>query len=162
MIIRRAVAGDWPRIWPFWHRIVAAGETYHWAPDTDEHTAAGLWMVDPPGVVYVVEDDDGSVVASARLQPNYAELGDHIANASFMVDPDHVGRGIGRRLAEHVLDEARAQGYAAMQFNSVVEANPAAVALWTSLGFRVLGTVPAAFRHHSLGRVGVHVMYREL
>ncbi|MET9872084.1 GNAT family N-acetyltransferase, partial [Streptomyces sp. NPDC006386] len=28
MLIREATADDWPRIWPFWHRIVAAGETY--------------------------------------------------------------------------------------------------------------------------------------
>lgn len=27
MLIREAVADDWPRIRPFWHRIVAAGET---------------------------------------------------------------------------------------------------------------------------------------
>ena len=28
MKIRDAVAADWPRIWPFWHRIALAGDTY--------------------------------------------------------------------------------------------------------------------------------------
>ncbi|SFY49543.1 hypothetical protein STEPF1_02782 [Streptomyces sp. F-1] len=36
MQIRDAVPEDWPRIWPFWHRIVAAAETYAWDPGTDE------------------------------------------------------------------------------------------------------------------------------
>ena len=30
MQIREATADDWPGIWPFWHRVVATGETYTW------------------------------------------------------------------------------------------------------------------------------------
>ena len=162
MRIRRADEQDWPRIWPIWHRVVAAGDTYTWSPDTDEPTARTLWMQPPPAAVYVAESSDHAVVGTAVLKPNNTGLGDHVANASFMVDPDRAGQGIGRRLAEHVLSEAREQGYRAMQFNAVVETNTAAVALWKSLGFRILATVPAAFRHASLGPVGMHVMYREL
>ena len=40
------------------------------------------------------------------------------------------GQGVGRALGEWVLSWAREQGYAAMQFNAVVETNLAAVALW--------------------------------
>jgi len=79
-----------------------------------------------------------------------------------MVDPAAAGRGVGRGLAAHVLAEARRHGYRAMQFNAVVETNAAAVALWRSLGFEVLATVPGAFRHPRLGPVGLHVMYRPL
>jgi hypothetical protein len=49
-----------------------------------------------------------------------------------------------------------------MQFNAVVESNRVAVRLWQALGFRVIGTVPEAFEHPTLGRVGLHVMYRRL
>jgi RimJ/RimL family protein N-acetyltransferase len=49
-----------------------------------------------------------------------------------------------------------------MQFNAVVETNRAAVELYERLGFRVIGTVPGAFAHPTLGRVGLHVMYCEL
>ncbi|WAX76610.1 GNAT family N-acetyltransferase [Streptomyces sp. KMM 9044] len=160
MPIRKAVADDWPRIWPFWHRIVAAGETYTWHPDTSEEDARVLWM-SPAKQVYVVEDDAGAVVASAYLTPNYGGPAARIANAGFMVDPGHVGRGHGRALAGHLLDEARAAGYRGMVFNAVVETNPA-VRLWTSLGFTVLGTVPEAYEHPRHGRVGLHVMYRAL
>ena len=49
-----------------------------------------------------------------------------------------------------------------MQFNAVVESNHAAVRLWQALGFHIIGTVPEAFEHPRLGRVGLHVMYRRL
>jgi GNAT superfamily N-acetyltransferase len=120
-------------------------------------------MLTPPGRVYVAEDAaSGRILGSALLRPNQPALGDHIANAGFMVDPDAAGRGIGRRLGTYVLDEARRLGYRGMQFNAVVESNTAAVALWRSLGFTVLATVPEAFRHATLGPVGLHIMYRSL
>ncbi|MET9385550.1 GNAT family N-acetyltransferase [Streptomyces sp. NPDC002928] len=160
MLIREAAAGDWPRIWPFWHRIVAAAETYTWDPDTSEEAARALWM-SPAKRVYVAEDETGAVVGSAFVSPNYAGPAAGIANAGFMVDPDQAGRGIGRALAEHILTEAKAAGYRGMVFNAVVETNPA-VQLWSSLGFTILGTVPEAYEHPRHGLVGLHIMYKAL
>ncbi|MGF0175467.1 N-acetyltransferase family protein [Streptomyces sp. Marseille-Q5077] len=160
MLIREAAADDWPRIWSFWHRIVAAGETYTWDPDTSEDAARALWM-NPAKRVYVVEDDSGSVVASAYVTPNYGGPAARIANAGFMVDPEQGGRGIGRLLAEHILTAAKSDGYRGMVFNAVVETNPA-VRLWISLGFTILGTVPDAFDHPRHGRVGLHIMHKAL
>ena len=57
---------------------------------------------------------------------------------------------------------ARAAGFRAMQFNAVAETNAAAVALYRSLGFSIVGTVPEAFDHPEHGLVGLHVMYLEL
>jgi GNAT superfamily N-acetyltransferase len=166
---RTAAASDWSAIWPIWHRVVSAGDTYMWAPDTDEPTARELWMRPAPAVQFVAEAASGGVatgahriVGTAALAPAQPGLGDHVANAGFMVDPAHAGAGIGRQLAEHVLDEARRLGYSAMQFNAVVETNTRAVALWHALGFVIVGTVPAAFRHRRQGPVGVHIMHRRL
>jgi hypothetical protein len=50
----------------------------------------------------------------------------------------------------------------AMQFNAVVETNGRAVALWCSLGFEILATLPEGFRHPSKGYVGLHIMHRRL
>ena len=79
-----------------------------------------------------------------------------------MVDPAHAGRGVGRALGEHVVAWARDAGYRGIQFNAVVETNVAAVRLWESLGFRVIGTVPGAFDHPQHGYVGLHVMFLDL
>lgn len=79
-----------------------------------------------------------------------------------MVDPNYAGSGVGRALGEHAIRFARAEGYRAMQFNAVVETNSRAVALWQSLGFDILTTIPEAFLHPIAGYVGLHVMYRTL
>ncbi|MEW2619170.1 GNAT family N-acetyltransferase [Streptomyces sp. NPDC048106] len=160
MLIRDAVPEDWPRIWPFWHRIVAAAETYAWDPGTDEPAARALWM-SPAKRVYVAEDPTGTVTGSAYLTANYGGPAARVANAGFMVDPARTGEGIGRALADHVLTEAARHGYRAMVFNAVVETNPA-VRLWTSLGFTILATIPDAFEHPHHGLVGLHIMHKSL
>ena len=162
MLIREATDADWPGIWPFLRPIVRAAETYTWDPDVTEDEARAQWLVPPPWRVFVAVNDDGDVVGSAKVGPNQRGPGAHVANASFMVDPDHAGEGIGRALGEHLLRFARDEGYDAMQFNAVVETNTHAVALWRSLGFEVLTTIPEAFRHPTRGLVGLHVMYRRL
>lgn len=162
MRIRDATASDWERIWPFLRDIVAAGETYCWPVDTGEEAARNWWMSKPGGRVFVAVDDAGVVLGTAELHPNQPAAGSHVANAGFMVAPTAGGRGIGRALATHVLDAAAGDGYRAMQFNAVVETNTGAIALWRSLGFRILATVPEAFASPSRGLVGLHIMHRML
>jgi predicted GNAT superfamily acetyltransferase len=69
-------------------------------------------------------------------------------------------RGVGRALGEYALSWAREQGYAAMQCNAAVESKHVAVRLWQALGFHIIGTVPEAFEHPTLGRVCLHVTHR--
>jgi len=156
--VRKATADDWPRIWPFFREIVAAGETYAYPTDLTSESAAALWMEKPPGLT-VVAEDGGDLLGSAKMGPNRPGRGAHIATASFMVDPAFQGRGAGRALGEYVVAWGRT-GYLGMQFNAVVETNEVAVRLWRALGFEVLTTVPEAFEHPQHGVVGLHVMYQ--
>jgi GNAT superfamily N-acetyltransferase len=162
MLIREATPDDWSAIWPFLHDIVAAGETYTLPRDVREEQARAMWLLGPPGRTVVAVDPDGIVLGTAKMNPNHMGPASHIASASFMVAPAHSGRGVGRALGEHVLGWARAAGYRAMQFNAVVETNTRAVALWRSLGFEVLATLPEGFHHPVEGYVGLHIMYRRL
>ena len=139
-----ASAEDWPRIWPFFRDTVLAGETYAYPEDLTSEQAAALWMERPPGATVVLEDD-GVVLGSAKMGPNRPSRGSHVGTASFMVAPAARGRGVGRALAEYVVQWHRDQGYRGIQFNAVVETNAAAVRLWQSLGFEIVGTVPGAF-----------------
>jgi GNAT superfamily N-acetyltransferase len=161
MLIRPATSEDWPRIWPFFAQIVAAGETYAYPDDLTLEAAEPLWLEPSPGHAVVAVADD-AVLGSAKMGPNRPGRGSHIATASFMVDPDHGGKGVGRALGSYVVEWARAEGYHGMQFNAVVETNAVAVRLWESLGFEILGTVPAAFDSKTHGYVGLHLMYRAL
>jgi L-amino acid N-acyltransferase YncA len=160
--IRAASDDDWPFIWPFYRAIVEAGETYAIDPQITEQEGRRQWMQPTPGATFVAVDDDGFIVGSASVYPNRPTAGAHVASASFMVDPDRSGGGVGRALAEHVIDWTRHSGFRSMQFNAVVETNTRAVALWKSLGFDVLATVPEAFLHPTEGYVGLLIMYRRL
>ena len=161
MEIRGARREDWEQIWPFLRAIVAAGETYAYDPEMSEDEARRIWMVGPPGATFVAVEEE-RVVGSANAYANRAGPGSHVASASFMVDPAAAGRGVGRALGERVIEWATEQGFLAMQFNAVVESNLSAVALWTKLGFEIIGTVPRAFRLPDGTHVGLHVMYRRL
>lgn len=161
MIIRPAQSDDWPRIWPIYAQIVAAGETYAYPEPPTPEIARSLWMEEPPGHTVVAVEDD-TVLGSAKMGPNRAGRGAHVATASFMVDPAHQGKGVGRALGEYAIRWARDAGYRSMQFNAVVETNAAAVRLWQSLGFQILATIPEAFDHPRYGLVGLHVMFQRL
>ena len=161
MLVREATEADWEAIRPFFRAIVDAGETYAYDPAMTEEQARGIWMVGPPGITLVAEDE-GEVIGSANAYANRPGAGSHIASASFMVDPASAGRGAGRALAERVIEWASAAGFHAIQFNAVVETNERAVSLWRSLGFEIIGTVPEAFRLPDGSLTGLHVMYRRL
>lgn len=152
---------DWPLVWPIVREIVRAAETYPYDPGMTEAEAHRLWVQAPPGLTVVAVEGD-QVLGTAKMGPNWAGPGSHVANASYMVGAAARGRGVGTALCRFSLDWARERSFAGMQFNAVVETNRTAVELYERLGFRVLGTVPGAFAHPTLGRVGLHVMYREL
>ncbi len=161
MIIRDATDDDWPRIYPFWASIVAAGQSYTYPDGLSLDEARPWWMESPPGRTVVAVDGD-TVLGSAHMGPNRPGRGAHVATGSFMVDPAHAGRGVGRALGEELIAWSSAQGFRAVQFNAVVETNASAVHLWQALGFRIVGTVPEAFDHPDHGLVGLHVMHRSL
>jgi len=123
VIIRASTDDDWAAIWPFLRAIVRGGETYSYDRDLTEQAARDLWVTPRPGRTVVATDDDGTVLGTAKSGPNHGGGASHVATASFMVDPAHAGRGVGRALGGHVLAQARADGFRAMQFNAVVESN---------------------------------------
>ena len=161
MRIREFTEADWEQVWPIVEDVVTAQDTFPYDPGWTTEACHDVWVERAPGHT-VVAEEDGRIVGTAKMGPNRPGPGSHVASASFMVASAARGRGVGRALCEYALDWARRQGYAAMQFNAVVEVNEAAVELYRRLGFTVIGTVPEAFAHPTLGRVGLHVMHRPL
>ncbi|GHE32901.1 N-acetyltransferase [Streptosporangium violaceochromogenes] len=162
MLIREATTEDWSAIWPFFRTIVAAGETFTYPMDLGEGQGHDWWLLPAPDRTVVAVDGSGAVLGTAKMNRNHMGNASHVASASYMVDPAHTGRGVGRALCEYTMDWARAAGYRSMQFNAVVETNIRAVKLYRSLGFEILGTLPEGFQHPAKGYVGLHVMHRAL
>ena len=54
--IRAATEADFEQIWPIFHEVAAAGDTYGYRPDTSMDQAFHLWM-EYPRCTYVAEED---------------------------------------------------------------------------------------------------------
>ena len=158
--IRPATPQDTEAIWEIFRAVIATGDAFVFDPNMPREEALAWWFA-PQNQVYVAEHD-GRIAGSYIIKPNQPALGAHIANAAYMVTPAARGLGIGKLMGEHSLAEAHRAGFRAMQFNIVVSTNQPAVRLWQSLGFKILGTIPGAFRHSQLGYVDAHIMFRSL
>jgi GNAT superfamily N-acetyltransferase len=158
MTIRPFEDDDWPDFLPILQEVARAGETYTMPTDIDEAGAREFWT----GRHVVTLRAGSTLLGSAKMGPNRDAQGSHVGTASFMVGSGARGRGVGRALAEYVVDWHRQQGYRAIQFNAVVETNTSAVRLWEALGFTIVGTVPEAFRLPDGSYAGLHVMHLPL
>jgi len=141
----------------FGRSIFRAGTKADFFAIGDAVSVPGKLTASPTGQL-----QDRHVVGSYVLRPNRPGLGAHVSNASFIVARSARGLGVGRAMGEHCLSEARRLGFRAMQFNFVVSTNESAVHLWQQLGFKIVGTLPGAFRHSQKGYVDVYVMFRSL
>ena len=79
-----------------------------------------------------------------------------------MVSAKARGKGIGRLMCSHSLQEAVQLGFKAMQYNLVAATNVFAIELWKDMGFEIIGTLPKAFNHNTKGLVDAHIMYQLL
>ena len=160
MNIRPLTEADFDQVWPIIREVVQAQETYAFDPEMDRDAAWRLW-VELPTATYVAEQD-GQILGSYYLKPNAAAPGDHVCNCGYMVASAARGQGVAGRLCNHSLQTARELSFQAMQFNSVVASNTVAVTLWQKHGFQIIGTLPRAYRHRTLGLVDCYIMHREL
>jgi predicted N-acetyltransferase YhbS len=135
--IRPYKAADWPAVWALLEPVFRAGETFPHDPAITEAEAQLAW-VEQTQAVMVAVDAAGAVVGTYYLKPNSLALGAHVANAGYVVAEHCRRQGIGSRLCQHSLKAAR------------------------RLGFRVVGTLPGAFRHKQLGFVDALVMVQAL
>ncbi|MCH6232403.1 GNAT family N-acetyltransferase [Cognataquiflexum rubidum] len=157
---RLAKPTDLNALWEIIRPIIRKGGTYVFSLDSSEKEMMAFWMGKDKSTF--VAEMDGKIVGTFYLKPNQPGLGNHVCNAGFMVDEKESGKSIGRQMGLFALAEAKKEGFLAMQFNFVVSTNQAAVKLWQSLGFDIIGEIPEAYRHPEKELVGAYVMYRRL
>lgn len=160
LTLREATDADWPAIWALFHAVAVAGDAFAYDETTPESVARKLWF-EPPAHA-VVAEAAGRVVGTYYVRPNQPGRGDHVANAGYITAADARGQGVASALCQHSLETARRLGFAAIQFNFVVATNAAAIRVWERHGFAVVGRLPGAFRHVTLGLVDALVFFRAL
>lgn len=160
MHIRKALPTDYDQVWEIFSKVIQTADTYVFDPDTPKTALKKYWFADYMNTF--VAEENGIIKGTYIIKPNQLDLGNHIANCSYMVHPDAQGKGIGKKMCEHSLQFARESGFKAIQFNIVVSTNKAAVGLWEKYGFEIIGTTPNAFRNKELGFVDAYIMYKEL
>ena len=160
--IRRYEEQDWNGVWAILEPVFRAGETYAYPLGISEGDARRKWT-SGPNEVFVAEDPGtGQIVGTYYLKPNHDGPGAHVCNCGYVVSANARGKGVASLMCEHSQVEAASRGFRAMQFNLVAASNDGAVRLWKKMGFDIVGTLPGAFRHPSLGFVDAHVMYKLL
>src|SRR3954451_7268953 len=160
MEIRAARPEDAPLIWAILEPTIRAGETYALPRDMTQAEAIAYWT-GPDRETFVAEEG-GRVFGTYFLRANQLGGGAHVANCGFMTSTEATRRGIARTICAHSLERAGDKGFRAMQYNFVVSTNERAVRLWRSFGLDVVGTLPRAFDHPTLGPVDALVMFKTL
>jgi ribosomal protein S18 acetylase RimI-like enzyme len=161
LTIRPITAADYAALWRVLEPMIRAGETYTFPQDTTEADAIAYWT-GPDRDTFVAANDEGAIVGTYYIKANQPGRGDHVCNCGYVTAPEATGKGVARAMCAHSLEQAKARGFRAMQFNFVIATNTRAVALWHSLGFQTVGRLPGAY-HHPDGRyVDALVMWREV
>lgn len=160
MDIRLATPADHDAIWAALEPMLRGGEHYALPRDMTREAALAYWLA-PDHEVFVAVDESG-LLGTYYLRANQRGGGAHVANCGYVTSPRAAGRGVARAMCAHSLAHARARGFRAMQFNFVVASNAPAVHLWQAMGFAIVGRLPHAFTHPTLGDVDALVMHRAL
>ena len=147
-------------LWTIVEPMLRKGGAYVFSTDRTKDSMMDYWLGKDKATFLV--ECGGKLVGTFYLKANQEDLGNHICNAGFVVSPEAEGQGFGRWMGEFAQREAKARGYLAMQFNFVIQSNLKAVHLWKSLGFAVIGEIPDAYRHPTLGLVAALIFYKKL
>jgi ribosomal protein S18 acetylase RimI-like enzyme len=130
MEIRPIEAGDGPALSGFFGRIPESDRTFL-KEDVGDPRILEDWV--QPGTGRAVAVEDGQIVGALAVVP-LVGWSSHVGEVRLVVDPDHRGRGIGRRLARHALLESVDMGLGKLVVEVISDQEPL-IAMFRGLGF---------------------------
>ncbi|MFK7902755.1 MAG: N-acetyltransferase family protein, partial [Nitratireductor sp.] len=83
MNIREASENDFYKIWPIFHEIVSAGETYAYPKKITKEEALQTWLK-APRKTFVAEENN-NILGTYYIKTNQAGPGSHVCNCGYMV-----------------------------------------------------------------------------
>ena len=144
-IIRPSREDDLPAITAIYsHHVIHGTGTFETTPPSAAEMAARRADVLAKGLPFLVAEDSGRLVGFAYCQwfkprPAYR----FSAEDSIYLDPDAVGRGLGRRLLSELARQAQAGGIRKLIAVIGDSANTRSIGVHRSLGFTPAGTLTA-------------------
>ncbi|PMB15244.1 GNAT family N-acetyltransferase [Fischerella thermalis CCMEE 5282] len=145
--------------------VILEGQTYPQKQPLSPSEFAAYWLTQDAFVVRTAAESAThqakEILGAFYLRPNFPGRCSHICNAGFIVQPGKRGLGIGRFMGEAMLSIAASLGYEGVVFNLVFATNIASIQLWKSLGFQIIGQIPAAVKL-DVQQVDALIMYRGL
>ena len=130
MEIRPIEAGDSPALSSFFERIPESDRTFL-KEDVGDPRVLAEWVQPDTGRTIAVED--GQVVGALAVVP-LVGWSSHVGEVRLVVDPDHRGRGIGRRLAHQAVLDAVDMGLGKLVVEVISDQAPL-IAMFRGLGF---------------------------
>jgi ribosomal protein S18 acetylase RimI-like enzyme len=129
---RAADAGDYARAAALFRAYAATLDFALDFQDFDRELATLPGAYAEPGGCILIAEADDEAVGCVALRP--FDPPDICEMKRLYIAPDRRGEGLGRRLAEGIVAEARARGYRLMRLDTV-PGMEAAIALYRRLGF---------------------------
>ncbi len=155
--VRKSKSSDTDAIASLFNEVIEQGNAFLWQNPLSVEQISEI--MGKQSATYIAEVNS-KIAGVYMIHPNYPDRGSHIANATYAIHKDFQGRGIGRLLGKHSIKFAKDYGFKAIQFNAVVSTNKAAVNLWKSLRFQIIGTVPKGFKTREDEYVDTYIFHR--
>ncbi len=130
MEIRPIEAGDSPALSRFFEHIPESDRTF-FKEDVGEPRVLDDWV--QPGTGRTIAVEDGEVLGALAVVP-LVGWSSHVGEVRLVVDPDHRGRGIGRRLARQAVLDAVDMGLGKLVVEVISDQEPL-IAMFRGLGF---------------------------
>jgi L-amino acid N-acyltransferase YncA len=126
------------------HHVVHGVASFEEVPPTEAEMARRRAEIVARGLPYLVAERGGRVVGYCYAGPYRPRIGyRYSVEDSIYIDPDEVGRGLGRRLLGAVIEQTTALGY--RQMIAVIGGSDTwpSIRLHERLDFERVGTLPA-------------------
>ena len=159
MEIREYTQKDLPQLTKLWNEITEDGSYFPGEEILSQKEAAEMFAAQT-AVMCAVEEE--RILGFYILHPNNVGRCAHVANASYGVQAELRGKGVGRALVENSLKTAREKGFRGLQYNAVVATNTTAIHLYESIGFERIGMIRGGYRDKNGVYQDMYIFYYEL